>query len=182
MPKCNECGTSKECMGGRNAHWSNWYCPKCDVEEDESIYAGSGTEENPWTDEKKEELSDAVDTLRKLDGWHIEYNPKPIPDRRFDWDYWHDDHDGENLLFGMAESESHAIEIIKEKEKELEMEEELIKKLFLTSWPGGFLIPVEILGENKNIKDGIYIRYENGGTDTTTNEFLFDYPDLSITK
>ena len=24
-------------------------------------------------------------------GWHIEYNPKPIPDRRHDWDYWHDD-------------------------------------------------------------------------------------------
>lgn len=26
-------------------------------------------------------------------GWHIEYNPKPIPSRSFDWDFWHDDYD-----------------------------------------------------------------------------------------
>jgi hypothetical protein len=24
-------------------------------------------------------------------GWHISHNPKPIPDRSNDWDYWHDD-------------------------------------------------------------------------------------------
>lgn len=27
--RCNNCGTDKECMGGRSAHLSNWYCPKC---------------------------------------------------------------------------------------------------------------------------------------------------------
>ena len=26
--------------------------------------------------------------------YKIEYNPKPIPDRSFDWDYVHEDYDG----------------------------------------------------------------------------------------
>ena len=26
--------------------------------------------------------------------WWIEYNPKPIPPRDYDWDFWHDDFDG----------------------------------------------------------------------------------------
>lgn len=51
------------------------------------------------------------------------------------------------------------------------------KKIFLTSWPYGKLIPVDVLGKNDRIKDGIYIRYPHGGTDTTKNEFLFDLPD-----
>ena len=38
------------------------------------------------------------------DGWHIERNMKPIPDRRFDWDYWHDDYDGADGGNGMAGS------------------------------------------------------------------------------
>jgi hypothetical protein len=25
------------------------------------------------------------------EGWHIKYNPKPIPDRSHDFDVWHDD-------------------------------------------------------------------------------------------
>jgi len=34
-------------------------------------------------------------------GWHIEYNPKPIPIRfGVDWDFIHDDYDGENDLAG----------------------------------------------------------------------------------
>jgi hypothetical protein len=37
-------------------------------------------------------------------GWHIKYNPKPIPDRSHDWDYWHDDCDDENRLCGTAPS------------------------------------------------------------------------------
>lgn len=27
-------------------------------------------------------------------GHHLMYDPKPIPDRRHDWDWWHDDYDG----------------------------------------------------------------------------------------
>lgn len=50
-------------------------------------------------------------------------------------------------------------------------------KLFLTSWPNGDLIPVQTLGKHPTIKDGIYIKYPDGGTDTTTSDFLFDIPD-----
>lgn len=52
-------------------------------------------------------------------------------------------------------------------------------KYFLTSWPFGRLRPVKLLGENSNIQGGIYIRYLDGkgGTDTTTDDFLFDIPD-----
>ena len=53
-------------------------------------------------------------------------------------------------------------------------------KLFLSSWPNGKLRPVRTLGKHPSIRDGIYIEYLDGkgGTDTTTNEFLFDYPEL----
>ncbi len=27
-------------------------------------------------------------------GYTISRDPKPIPDRRHDWDFWHDDYDG----------------------------------------------------------------------------------------
>ncbi len=27
---CNKHKISLDCMGGRSAHWSNWYCPKCE--------------------------------------------------------------------------------------------------------------------------------------------------------
>lgn len=42
-------------------------------------------------------------------GWHIKYDPKPIPSRKFDFDFWHDDYDfcsesGGNGLCGHAES------------------------------------------------------------------------------
>ena len=33
-------------------------------------------------------------------GWFMEFNPKPIPKREFDYDFWHTDHDGENGLCG----------------------------------------------------------------------------------
>lgn len=29
---CTKHGCSLECLGGRSAHESNWYCPKCDYE------------------------------------------------------------------------------------------------------------------------------------------------------
>ena len=47
-------------------------------------------------------------------GWHIKYNPKPIPDRRNDWDYWHDDADDVDRRFGTAESEEAALQGIME--------------------------------------------------------------------
>ncbi len=55
----------------------------------------------------------------KPEGWNIEYNCKPIPDRGHDWDYWHDNHDGENGLCGTAASESHALELIEETDWDL---------------------------------------------------------------
>lgn len=27
-------------------------------------------------------------------GWHIAYDPPPIPTRNCDWHFWHDDYDG----------------------------------------------------------------------------------------
>jgi len=50
------------------------------------------------------------------------------------------------------------------------------KKLFLTSWPSGDFKLVEVIEKHPSIKDGWYIRYGSGGTDTTTEEFLFDVP------
>lgn len=43
-------------------------------------------------------------------GWHIEKNVKPIPNRSWDWDFWHDAHDGENGLCGTASSYEDAVE------------------------------------------------------------------------
>lgn len=46
-------------------------------------------------------------------GWHIQKNVKPIPDRRFDWDFWHDEFDGAdggNGLCGTAASWNDAVE------------------------------------------------------------------------
>ena len=53
------------------------------------------------------------------------------------------------------------------------------EKLFLTSWPSGKLRPIKTLGEHPSIQGGFYIEYLDGkgGTDTTTGEFLFDYPE-----
>ena len=52
------------------------------------------------------------------------------------------------------------------------------KMLWLTSWPHGKLIPVHIIGKNTSMGKGSwYIGKPNRGTDTTTTDFLFDYPD-----
>ena len=52
------------------------------------------------------------------------------------------------------------------------------RKIFLSSFPGGELRQVELLGKSPYLEDGIYIRYLDGkgGTDTTTEKFLFDIP------
>ena len=51
------------------------------------------------------------------------------------------------------------------------------KMLFMTSLTkNGTPIIVDVLGENKRIEGGLYIRYSNGGTDTTWPKFLFETP------
>ena len=47
-------------------------------------------------------------------GWHIEYNPKPIPLRQFDYDFWHDDIDIGNNLHGYGSSEADCLNQITE--------------------------------------------------------------------
>ena len=50
-------------------------------------------------------------------------------------------------------------------------------RLFLVGVNSGKVELVEILGKNPYIKEGIYIRYVNGGgTDTTKERFLVDIP------
>lgn len=44
-------------------------------------------------------------------GWLIECDPKPIPDRRYDWDYWDPDDDG---VAYTAESREAAMDAIDE--------------------------------------------------------------------
>lgn len=48
------------------------------------------------------------------------------------------------------------------------------KMIFISSWPHGSATVVEILGKNPNIENGWYIRKANGGSDTTTPDFLFE--------
>ena len=50
-------------------------------------------------------------------GWRIEKNLKPIPDRRHDYDFWHDEYDGDNGLSGTAGTYGGAVEQIFEIEK-----------------------------------------------------------------
>ena len=47
-------------------------------------------------------------------GWYVEYNQKPIPDRRNDYDFWHEDYDLDSGLCGTAESVEDAIRQIEE--------------------------------------------------------------------
>jgi len=48
----------------------------------------------------------------KIDGWSVKCNPKPIPTTSHDYDFWHDDFDGENGLCGTAASVADAINCI----------------------------------------------------------------------
>lgn len=50
----------------------------------------------------------------KYKGWTIQKNIKPIPDRSFDFDFWHENHDGENGLCGTASNVIDAINKINE--------------------------------------------------------------------
>ena len=53
-------------------------------------------------------------------GWYIAHDPKPIPSRDFDYDFHHDDYDGENGLAGSASSYNSAVLQIKSIEEDLE--------------------------------------------------------------
>lgn len=55
-------------------------------------------------------------------GWHIQKNPKPVPNRKHDYDFWHDDYDGTdggNGLAGTASNEDDALRQIEEIETTL---------------------------------------------------------------
>jgi len=57
------------------------------------------------------------------------------------------------------------------------MNEYPVKMLFMTSISRhGVPIIVDVLGPNERIPGGLYIRYPDGGTDTTVNDFLFALP------
>ena len=48
--------------------------------------------------------------------------------------------------------------------------------IWITSWPHGIAKLVTIAGANPNIAGGIYILKAEGGSDTTTEDFLFPVP------
>ncbi len=82
-----------------------YYCPACQNLVDDD-YSPMG----------ENECCDSCEA--KLEGWTITFNPKPIPDRSDDWDYVHEDFDGENGLCGTAKSREVAIQYIMEIEDE----------------------------------------------------------------
>lgn len=51
-------------------------------------------------------------------GWNFEYNPKPIPDFRFDWDFWHEEYCPDNGLCGNGASIEDCLAQINEIEAE----------------------------------------------------------------
>ena len=53
-----------------------------------------------------------------LHGWTIEYNPKPIPIRDFDYDFWHEENDVDAGLSGCAASVEDALRQIEDIEAE----------------------------------------------------------------
>lgn len=93
MDKCKHCGAGK---------WERCKLPEC-------------KETAPWVNETQ--IKNATDDWRDRH-WHIEYVPKPIPDRRHDFDFWHDDYDGApdsgDNRCGTAESVEDALEQIRE--------------------------------------------------------------------
>ena len=49
-------------------------------------------------------------------------------------------------------------------------------KIWITSWPNGQALVVEVIKERPDHPGWYYIRKPDGGTDTTSAEFLFDMP------
>ena len=63
-------------------------------------------------------------------GWTVRYNPKPIPDRSYDYEFIHSDYDfcaieGDNGLSGTGDSFEDCISQIKEIEKEKGMNDNI---------------------------------------------------------
>ena len=57
--------------------------------------------------------------MKTYAGWTITHDPKPIPDRRFDYDFVHDNYDGTDYsshLCGNASSLEECLELIEEVE------------------------------------------------------------------
>lgn len=47
-------------------------------------------------------------------GWHIDKNPKPIPDRRHDYDFYHNDYDGADGGNGLAGTAANLEDAVKQ--------------------------------------------------------------------
>ena len=88
---------------------------QCELVEESFDYAGTHcTNGRPGTHRTGVFVTKCcgADSVEGYPGWHVEYDPKPIPDRRHDYNYWHDDCDGVpdgNHLCGTAESVEAAI-------------------------------------------------------------------------
>lgn len=54
--------------------------------------------------------------IKVLDGWTIEHSPPPIGDRSFDYQFSHEDYDGENGLCGTGSSIEDCINQIEDME------------------------------------------------------------------
>ena len=50
----------------------------------------------------------------------IQYLPKPIPTRRYDWSYWHDDYDGAPDAFDHRHGDAASVEDCKREIDEIE--------------------------------------------------------------
>jgi len=64
------------------------------------------------------------------EGWTIIFNPKPIPTKAFDYDYAHDNYDGENELCGTGPSIESCLAQIEAIQNESESSCEIIAKYF----------------------------------------------------
>jgi len=77
MQKCERHDIKLECMGGRSAHPSNWYCPECDKEAATNTASAEVADQNErlvispnWSRHRKRWL-DRINTAEKK-ARHIE--------------------------------------------------------------------------------------------------------------
>ncbi len=52
--------------------------------------------------------------MKISDKWHVQIDPKSIPDRNYDWDFWHKDNCDTEVLCGTAFSELDALDQIED--------------------------------------------------------------------
>ena len=103
-------------------NWCRLCFDECKVVEESFDYAGthctggrSGTHRtgNMVSDCCLAEVTDDPDEFAP-EGWSISYDPKPIPDFRFDYDFCSQEYDGDNGLCGNASSVQDALDQIEE--------------------------------------------------------------------